>query len=223
MGRCRTLAVAVCLSLPLSARAVPVEFAPLGLLVLAPPYPTEPLVADVRVPVPGASALLVDQLSVRLDSAIPAGAIDWAQDTFSFGVEREMKESGEKGGTEDINIGVGELQESAFHVTSTFPLVSPMVSGASLTFETVSPLGRVVYTSVFTTAQPAAFESLSVAPGADGRSFDLRFRLRFSGVYDPDLAIANERLTGDFTPVPEPAPWLLGLVGLGLLRWRRPF
>lgn len=28
------------------------------------------------------------------------------------GVEREMKESGEKGGTEDINIGVGELQEA---------------------------------------------------------------------------------------------------------------
>lgn len=27
-------------------------------------------------------------------------------------VEREMKESGEKGGTEDINIGVGELQEA---------------------------------------------------------------------------------------------------------------
>ncbi|HJQ81082.1 MAG TPA: type VI secretion system tube protein Hcp [Lacipirellulaceae bacterium] len=32
-------------------------------------------------------------------------------DSFQFGVEREMKESGEKGGTEDINIGVGELQE----------------------------------------------------------------------------------------------------------------
>jgi hypothetical protein len=30
---------------------------------------------------------------------------------FSFGVEREMKESGEIAGTEDINIGVGELQE----------------------------------------------------------------------------------------------------------------
>ncbi len=30
---------------------------------------------------------------------------------FSSAVEREMKESGEKGGTEDINIGVGELQE----------------------------------------------------------------------------------------------------------------
>lgn len=37
---------------------------------------------------------------------------DWfVADSFSFGVEREMKESGEKGGTEDINIGVGELQE----------------------------------------------------------------------------------------------------------------
>jgi type VI secretion system Hcp family effector len=31
--------------------------------------------------------------------------------SFAFGVEREMRESGEKGGTEDINIGVGELQE----------------------------------------------------------------------------------------------------------------
>ncbi|HKX55686.1 MAG TPA: type VI secretion system tube protein Hcp [Xanthomonadales bacterium] len=42
----------------------------------------------------------------------PDGARDWfIADSFSFGVEREMKESGEKGGTEDINIGVGELQE----------------------------------------------------------------------------------------------------------------
>ena len=32
-------------------------------------------------------------------------------DSFPSGVEREMKESGEKGGTADINIGVGELQE----------------------------------------------------------------------------------------------------------------
>ena len=32
-------------------------------------------------------------------------------ESFGFGIEREMKESGEKAGTEDINIGVGELQE----------------------------------------------------------------------------------------------------------------
>lgn len=42
----------------------------------------------------------------------PDGSNDWfVVDSFSFGVEREMKESGEKGGTEDINIGIGELQE----------------------------------------------------------------------------------------------------------------
>ena len=34
---------------------------------------------------------------------------------LSSGVEREMKESGEKGGTEDINIGVGELQETTVY------------------------------------------------------------------------------------------------------------
>ena len=33
----------------------------------------------------------------------------------SLGYAREMKESGEKGGTEDINIGVGELQECTLH------------------------------------------------------------------------------------------------------------
>jgi type VI secretion system Hcp family effector len=41
-----------------------------------------------------------------------AGYEGWfTADSFSFGVEREIKESGERGGTEDINIGVGELQE----------------------------------------------------------------------------------------------------------------
>jgi type VI secretion system secreted protein Hcp len=32
-------------------------------------------------------------------------------DSFSFGVERELQESGEPGGTGDVHIGVGELQE----------------------------------------------------------------------------------------------------------------
>lgn len=46
------------------------------------------------------------------DEGITSEAPDYfIADSFSFGVEREMKESGEKGGTEDINIGVGELQE----------------------------------------------------------------------------------------------------------------
>lgn len=42
----------------------------------------------------------------------PDGARGWfVADSFSFGVERELKKNLAKGGTEDINIGVGELQE----------------------------------------------------------------------------------------------------------------
>lgn len=44
-------------------------------------------------------------------SSIHLFLADLSGSSFSFGVKREMKESGEKGGTEDINIGVGELQE----------------------------------------------------------------------------------------------------------------
>ncbi|MDJ0767182.1 MAG: type VI secretion system tube protein Hcp [Ilumatobacter sp.] len=55
----------------------------------------------------------IDGLNGHGDAIIAGyGDGDWfTADSFSFGVEREMKESGEKGGTEDINIGVGELQE----------------------------------------------------------------------------------------------------------------
>lgn len=54
-----------------------------------------------------------DAYFVKVDSETTTqNANDYfVADSFSFGVEREMKESGEKGGTEDINIGVGELQE----------------------------------------------------------------------------------------------------------------
>jgi type VI secretion system secreted protein Hcp len=44
-------------------------------------------------------------------------------ESFGFGVEREMKESGEKGGTEDINIGVGELQECT--ISKSMDMASP--------------------------------------------------------------------------------------------------
>lgn len=47
-------------------------------------------------------------------------------DSFSFGVEREMKESGEKGGTGDINIGVGELQECT--VSKSMDWASPLLA-----------------------------------------------------------------------------------------------
>ena len=66
----------------------------------------------------------------------PDGNSDWfVADSFSFGVEREMKESGEKGGTADINIGVGELQECT--ISKSMDAASPKlaqfaVSGNSL-------------------------------------------------------------------------------------------
>ena len=64
------------------------------------------------------------------------GTFDWYEaDSFSFGVEREMKESGEKGGTADINIGVGELQECTIKKSmdsSTVSLAQAAVSGRTL-------------------------------------------------------------------------------------------
>jgi len=47
-------------------------------------------------------------------------------DSFSFGVQREMKESSEKSGTEDINIGVGELQEC--NIAKSVDMASPKLA-----------------------------------------------------------------------------------------------
>jgi len=59
-----------------------------------------------------AAAIFVLIPGVPGDVRGPDGSDNWfIADSFSFSVEREMKESSEKGGTEDINIGIGELQE----------------------------------------------------------------------------------------------------------------
>lgn len=52
--------------------------------------------------------------------------VKFTADSFSFGVEREMKESGEKGGTADINIGVGELQECT--ISKSMDWASPLLA-----------------------------------------------------------------------------------------------
>jgi type VI secretion system secreted protein Hcp len=66
----------------------------------------------------------------------PDNSGEWfVANSFSFGVEREMKESGEKGGTADINIGVGELQEvniSKSVDVSTTKLAQLALTGRSL-------------------------------------------------------------------------------------------
>lgn len=59
-----------------------------------------------------ASAMILVKIPGAYGASGVSGYDEWfVADSFSFGVEREMKESGEKGGTQDINIGVGELQE----------------------------------------------------------------------------------------------------------------
>ena len=91
--------------------AVQVDFVPLNSLVNGPPYPTAALETDLVID-PSGTPVVIDRFSTSVLSLSPIGAIDWSvSDSYSFGVDREMKESGEKGGTEDINIGVGELQE----------------------------------------------------------------------------------------------------------------
>ncbi|MGL4511468.1 MAG: type VI secretion system tube protein Hcp [Lacipirellulaceae bacterium] len=47
-------------------------------------------------------------------------------ESFNFGVEREMKESGDKGGTEDINIGIGSLNECS--VSKSIDFASPLLA-----------------------------------------------------------------------------------------------
>ena len=46
------------------------------------------------------------------DSTVPGRGDGWvAADDFSFGIDKELKKKFQKGGTEDLNIGLGELQE----------------------------------------------------------------------------------------------------------------
>lgn len=68
----------------------------------------------------------------------PDGELDWLlAGNFSFGVEREMKESGEKGGTEDINIGIGELQECT--ISKGMDRASPYLAQAAINGNTIGP------------------------------------------------------------------------------------
>ena len=74
------------------------------------------------------------QIFIKYEN-IPGGSAnsgDWfIADSFAFGVEREMKESGEKGGTQDINIGVGELQDVT--IAKGLDISTPKLAKLSLT------------------------------------------------------------------------------------------
>ena len=68
--------------------------------------------AALFIPSVASAMILVRIPGVKGDANIPGyNDGNWfVADSFAFGVERELRESGEKGGTEDINIGLGELQ-----------------------------------------------------------------------------------------------------------------
>jgi type VI secretion system secreted protein Hcp len=58
-------------------------------------------------------------------------------ESFSFGVERELRESGEHGGTEDINIGVGELQECS--ISKSLDRTSPKLAQFAINGNSIGP------------------------------------------------------------------------------------
>jgi len=75
----------------------------------------------------------------------PDGTQEWfVADSFSFGVEREMKESGEKGGTEDLNIGIGELQECT--ISKSIDAASGNLAQASVSGNSVGA-GEICFSS----------------------------------------------------------------------------
>lgn len=96
----------------------------IGLILLIIALPTS---AAIYVHIPGVGGDIAQG---------PDGNRDWfLADSFSFGVEREMKESGEKGGTTDINIGVGELQECT--ISKSMDSVSPALAQAAVDGKTL--------------------------------------------------------------------------------------
>jgi hypothetical protein len=226
MSRDNSLArIAVCWSLsamPLwvlsaGSLAAPVEFVPITSTVSGPPYPTGAVTSDIVTDVAG-TPVIIDRFSSLIGDLAPVGAVDWfIADSFSFGVEREMKESGEKGGTADINIGVGELQECTISKSmdhSSITLAQHAINGNSLSlmFEAESAAGTVKFITEFTTPQPAVFTNVSALQGRDSRTLDLNCALLYSAPYDPQLPILREVMTGNFIAIPEPASSLL-LVG----------
>ena len=84
------------------------------------------------------AAIFVKIPTIGGDVTGPDGRKDWfVADNFSFGVEREMKESGEKGGTADINIGVGELQECT--ISKSMDVATGALAQAAASGLTVGP------------------------------------------------------------------------------------
>ena len=101
----------------------------------------------------------------------------FSADSFSFGVEREMKESGEKGGTADINIGVGELQEVSISKSmdrasadlAQYAINGNSVGTAEIDFVEVGGGGAEAHTYLKYKLENAFVKSWSTSGDADDR------------------------------------------------------
>jgi hypothetical protein len=122
-------------------------------------------------------------------------------DSFSFGVEREMKESGEKSGTEDINIGVGEFQRSATPDVPATDLSDP--SGQSPAEPPMEELS-LNYAKIPTTYEDETAPAGDLFPTPENETDDDRNDnaigggLRYSGGDGNDVVLGSE---GESQPV----------------------
>ena len=155
----------------------------------------------------------------------PDGASDWfIADSFSFGVEREMKESGEKGGTEDINIGVGELQEC--NISKSMDSASANLAQFAINGNSLGACQICLTNGVATNGSPACYlqykldrafvKSWSTSGDADDRpTEEVAFyynRIAFAYlVEDGDGNLSEESMTWDDV---KNRPWTDGLIGI---------
>ena len=128
--------------------------------------------------IPAQAAVFVKYDGVDGEARGPdgTGAKDWfIADSFSFGIER--KESGEKGGTQDINIGVGELQECT--LTKSMDLSSAKLAQAAASGHSLGSCEICFTSSSGSSAEPVCYlrykldrcfvKSWSISGDADDR------------------------------------------------------
>ena len=176
---------------------------------------------------PAAAAVFVKYDGVDGESRGPDGTgnKDWfIVDSFSFGIEREMKESGEKGGTQDINIGVGELQECT--MTKSLDLSSGKLAQAAASGQSLGKCEVCFTTSGDTGEPPACYlhyvmercyvKSWSTSGDADDRpTEEVAFyynKIAFGYVdTDEDGVVREESMSWDRK---RNRPWRAGLRGI---------
>jgi type VI secretion system secreted protein Hcp len=121
--------------------------------------------------------ILVHIEGIKGDSKVEGYAgKDWfSVDSFSFGVERDTKESA-KVGTDDLTIGVGMLSACEFNKSTdvgTSTLMNYSISGGPLPFAEIhfvqTKEGGAVYPYLMLKLEPCFIKTWKISGGEDGR------------------------------------------------------